>query len=313
VKADKTVSAVSSVAEVLHPTTFTRGQDMISKILRAALLAGVALAGATPTMANNAWGNYHWAKTGSTLPLKVNTAVTSQWTSYVGFAITTDWNGRSLLRLTNQSAPGGTSAKRCSPITGQVLVCNDSYGNRGWLGIASITADASSHITSGTTKLNDSYFNTAQYNKPEWRAMVACQEIGHDFGLGHQDEAFGNVNLGSCMDYTNAPQGGVVGGFNYGPSKEHPNTHDTDELNIIYGHADGYTTSTAATNFGVRQVGKAVPQALPAAGETRAEWGTATHRDGKGRPDMFSRSLPGGGKQLTHVFWALDATGHEAD
>ena len=291
---------------------------MIQKFARAALFAGAALGLATAAGATHSWGNYHWAKTGATLPLKVNTAVTSQWTNYVGIAITSDWDGRSVLRLTGQAAPAGTSAKRCSPITGQVLVCNDSYGNRGWLGIASITADSSSHITSGTTKLNDSYFNTASYNKPEWRAMVACQEIGHDFGLGHQDEVFGNRNLGSCMDYTNAPQGGFYNGFDYGPSNQHPDgftTHDADELNIMYAHTDSYATSFAAvaTNFGVRAVGGAAPQGRPDPGDGPAQWGTPVSRDGKGRSDVFVRRLPNGERQITHVLWAPTATGHEAD
>ena len=288
---------------------------MVRKLLRAALIAGVAITVSTPADATHAWGNYHWARTGTTsgsLVLKVNKQITSVWTTSVSTAIT-DWNGRSVLTLAGQIAPAGTSAKRCSPITGQILVCNDSYGQRGWLGLASITADSSSHITSGTTKLNDSYFSTAAYDKPEWRSLVACQEIGHDFGLGHQDEAFGNVNLGTCMDYTNAPAGGTVGGFNYGPSNTHLNQHDTDELNIIYGHGDSYTTTPAATNFGVRQVGHAVPQALPDPGNTAAEWGTPVHRDGKGRADLFVRPLPNGGKMLTHVFWALDAKGNEAN
>jgi hypothetical protein len=284
---------------------------MVRKLLRAALIAGVAITVSTPADATHAWGNYHWARTG-TLALKVNKQITSVWTTSVNTAIS-DWNGRSVLSLTGPIAPAGTSAKRCSPITGQVLVCNDSYGQRGWLGIASITADSSSHITSGTTKLNDSYFSSGSYNTPAWRALVACQEIGHDFGLGHQDEVFGNYNLGTCMDYTNAPAGGTVGGFNYGPSNEHPNQHDTDELNIIYGHTDTYTTTLAATNFGVRQVGHAVPQALPDPGNTAAEWGTPVHRDGKGRADLFVRPLPTGGKMLTHVFWALDAKGNEAN
>ena len=116
------------------------------------------------------------------------------------------------------------------------------------------------------------------------------------------------------MDYTNAPAGGNVGGFDYGVSNEHPNAHDTQELNAIYGsHTDSYTTTTASTNFGIRQVGQAGPSEPAAPGDTAREWGSAIHRDGKGRPDMFVRPLPGGGKMLTHVFWALEAKGTEAN
>jgi hypothetical protein len=43
-----------------------------------------------------------------------------------------------------------------------------------------------------------------------------------------------------------------------------------------------------------------------------ADWGTPVHRDGKGRPDVFVKSLGGGHKVITHVFWALEAKGTEA-
>jgi hypothetical protein len=42
-----------------------------------------------------------------------------------------------------------------------------------------------------------------------------------------------------------------------------------------------------------------------------AEWGRAIHTDAKGRPDVFLRQVDGL-KMLTHVFWALEATGAEA-
>ena len=275
---------------------------------RVALAACVALGALVPASATNSWGGYHWAGNGSNLTLKVNKAITSQWTASVNTAIA-DWDASNELTLINQNAPAGTNAKKCSPIAGQILVCNSAYGQRGWLGIASIWL-TSGHISQATTKLNDSYFNLAQYNTPAWRALVACQEIGHDFGLDHQDEAFGPPNLGTCMDYTNDPDGGGA----YGPSNEHPNSHDYQELNIIYNHDDGFTTATASTNFGIRQVGQPVPQSSSDAGvgDTMASWGRALHRDAKGRPDVFVRDLGGGRKVLSHVFWALEAKGNEA-
>ena len=68
-------------------------------------------------------------------------------------------------------------------------------------------------------KLNDTYFNTSTYNTEAWRNLVSCQEVGHTFGLDHQDENFNNPNLGTCMDYTNDPS-----------SNQHPNQHDYDHL-----------------------------------------------------------------------------------
>jgi hypothetical protein len=277
---------------------------------RLALATSSALVALTPASATNSWNGYHWAGNGQNLTVMVNTSITSQWDASVGTSIS-DWNKSTELTLNSQSA--SVDPKKCSPIAGQVLVCNASYGRRGWLGIASIWLQSGTkHITQATTKLNDSYFNSAPYNSAPWRALVACQEIGHDWGLDHQDETFSNVNLGTCMDYTNAPAGGVVNGFNYGPSNEHPNTHDYNELNIIYNHDDGYTTTIQSTAFAIRQVGKAVPQrpSSEAIGDSPAEWGRAIHFDKLGRPDVFLKDLGSGEKAVTHVLWAIGERPH---
>lgn len=275
---------------------------MKKSMFRVALVAGVAVSALTPAIASHSWGSYHWAGDGTNLTLKVNKAITSQWTTYVNDAIG-DWDQSTELTLVNQNAPAGTNTKKCTPIAGQILVCNAAYGQRGWLGIANIWL-SNGHISQGTTKLNDSYFNQAQYNTPAWRNVVSCQEIGHDLGLNHVDENFSNPNQGTCMDYTNDPDGGG----SYGPSNEHPNTHDYDMLEAIYNHNDGFTTSTASTNFGIRAVGQRPPAPIPAeqaVGDSVAEWGRAIHRDGQGRPDLFVKELGPGRKVLTHVIWAV--------
>lgn len=270
---------------------------------RVALAAAAATIALLPASATNSWGGYHWAGDGQNVTLKVNTAIASQWNTSVGNA-RDDWNQSTELTLSTLN-PVSVSAKRCNPIAGQILVCNAAYGQRGWLGIATIWLQSGTkHITQATTKLNDSYHNYAPYNRPEWRALVACQEIGHDFGLDHQDENFDNPNLGTCMDYTSNPLGP--------PANTSPNAHDYDELKLIYNHDDGYTTATASTNFGIRQVGRAAPATLPSEGigDSPAEWGRAIHRDALGRPDVFVKDFGGGQRALTHVFWALDARPH---
>ena len=68
-----------------------------------------------------------------------------------------------------------------------------------------------------------------------------CQEIAHGYGLDHQDENHYNKNLGSCMDYTADPNGGVYNNFDYGPSNEHPDAHDFAQLGTIYSHTDSAT------------------------------------------------------------------------
>jgi hypothetical protein len=272
---------------------------------RVALAACVAFAGAVPASADHSWGNYHWARTANPLTLKINEALTSNWEPYLQVAMN-DWAASTVLNF-NPASPvsSNASAKRCNPIAGQILVCNAQYGQRGWLGIASIWANGD-HITQGTTKLNDTYFNMAQYNTPAWRQFVTCQEIGHDFGLDHQDENFSNANLGTCMDYTNNPS-----------TNQHPNAHDFEQLETMYAHLDSTNTATGAavpTNFGLREVGKPAPQQDGDAGvgDTMADWGQAVGRDGKGRPDTFVKALGNGRKVITHVLWAPDAKGTEA-
>lgn len=269
-------------------------------IVRAALLSCAALA-VGPAMANHSWGGYHWNKTGSEVELDVMKSISSQWTTSVTGAIA-DWHASTVLKL--NGLPSSANAKKCSPIAGKVLVCNAAYGPRGWLGIASIWL-SNGHISQGTTKLNDSYFNTSTYNTPAWRELVACQEIGHDFGLDHQDETFNNRNLGTCMDYTNVPNGGVVGNFDYGPDNRQPNAHDYEQLESIYGH-----THAAQTNFAIREVGKPAQAGGGAAneapaGDSPAEWGRAVHFDGQGRPDVYVKEIAPGRKMITHVFWAI--------
>ena len=279
---------------------------MSMKIVRAALLSCAVLA-VGPAMASHAWGGYHWARTSNPLKLTVERQLTSVWVSSYNGAVS-DWDQSTALALTPAGNNAGTDPKKCTAITGKVLVCNSAYGKRGWLGIATIWASGS-HITKATTKLNDSYHGSPPYNTPEWRNFVTCQEIGHDFGLAHQDENFNNANLGSCMDYTNSPG-----------TNQHPNSHDYQQLTTIYSHLDSSNTSTTqTTKFGVRVPGQA-PIAPPglneAAGDSPAEWGRAIHNDGQGRPDVYVQDLGGGRKKITHVLWAIGegpAGGHHDD
>lgn len=267
------------------------------------LLIGASLIGlvAAPAIANHQWGNYHWARSSNPLTLTVNVAVGSQWDTSVNGAIA-DWDQSSVLDLTT-ATPGGINARKCDPISGQIVVCADAYGQRGWLGIASIWASGD-HITQGTTKLNDSYYvSGGYYDTPAWRALVACQEIGHDFGLGHQDENFSNPNLNTCMDYTNNPE-----------SNQHPNQHDYDLLATMYSHLDGgggggggggncnpkSPKCSGQDAFTFRTVGQPHPDQGAAA---TGSWGQAVGFDHAGRPNTFLLDLGNGNRRITHVFW----------
>ena len=138
----------------------------------------------------------------------------------------------------------------------------------------------------GTTKLNDTYFNQAQYNTPAWRAFVACPEWPRQ--VDHQDEAFGPPNLGTCMDYTNDPDGGGA----CSPSNEHPNAHDYAMLNTIYNHDDGFDVdgfdqlrhpcgwTRAASRSPIRRSARRQPGRM---GPGPSRWA--------GRPDVFGNWL----------------------
>lgn len=170
---------------------------------------------------------------------------------------------------------------------GKDRICNAAYGNNGWLGLAQVWAYSDGHIAQGIVKLNDTYFNTSTYNTPAWRNLVMCQEVGHTLGLGHTDENFFNVNdEGTCMDYTSAPAGGVVNGFDYGLSNEHPNTHDYNMLldAIMYGHTDSTNTTTSSIDGGGK--GRPLTVGQDTDLDDPSAWGKAVKKDARGKNSL---------------------------
>lgn len=250
------------------------------------LVAGFVLAvGVTATLsADHALGNYHWGRTSNPFTLLAGDNVSAVWDSYLGVAAY-DWTQSAVLDVV--VVTGTKNPRTCKPTVGAIEVCSAEYGKNGWLGIAQIWAKGD-HITQAVTKVNDTYFKTTTYNTPAWRQLVMCQEVGHDFGLDHQDEDFSNPNLGSCMDYTSDPS-----------TNQHPNTHDYEELGIIYAHNDTSTTVGAS----------ALPKAMPPAMgqidfDTPGQWGRLVSSSANGRSQVFELDFGQGNKVITHVFWA---------
>ena len=66
---------------------------------------------------------------------------------------------------------------------------------------------------------------------------MTCQEIGHDYGLGHQDEDFSTDATSSCMEYTSIPAG-----------NEHPDAHDYNQLLSVYNHIDSAAAAAPSKN-----------------------------------------------------------------
>ena len=202
---------------------------MKSKIY-VAFIAAIALFAAmtfpTGTSANHSWNGYHWARTSNPFNLKVVDSNTTDWDDNLN-AANAAWGSSSVLNMLYEAGDSTSRArKRCVMITGRVHSCNAAYGNNGWLGLASINISGS-HITQGSSKMNDSYFAGGGYTETN-RQHVMCQEIGHTLGLDHQSTS--GADLNTCMDYANALD------------NPNPNQHDYDELVSIYSHLDSTTT-----------------------------------------------------------------------
>ena len=219
--------------------------------------------------------------------MKLGDNVSAAWDTHLG-AASADWSVSSVL-----DAPvvaGKTNAKNCRPVNGRVEVCDSKYGNNGWLGIAQVWVSGQ-HIAQGTVKLNDTYFNAGKYNTPAWRRFVVCQEVGHTFGLDHQDETFDNPNLGTCMDYTDDPDGTAKAQL----GNLLPNAHDFEELAVIYGHADASGTALAAAGASSgAEIGSDDPSG----------WGREVRRSSDGRGSAYHRDLGRGQGIFTFVIWA---------
>lgn len=258
----------------------------VLSILSVSTLASVA-------SATHSWGGYHWARTVNPLSVKLVDNVSTNWDTNLNTS-STDWSAFPAVLKTTVT-PGNIDPRKCRPQLGLVEVCNSKYGNNGWLGIASIWVNGN-HITQGTVKMNDTYFNTAKYNTPAWKQLVMCQEIGHTFGLNHQDEIFTNTNLGTCMDYTNDPDGTILAQFD----NQHPNAHDYDMLAAIYTHLDSFTT-TLNSVFSTRGSSKVNDEIDTS---DKEEWGEEIKKSGDGKGSMHERDLGKGEKLFTFVVWA---------
>jgi hypothetical protein len=239
-------------------------------VLATAALASGALA--STAAASHSWNGYHWARQSNPFTVKLGDNVTTAWDAYLRTA-SGDWSADTGGNPLNTTVVAGTTTgKQCRAAVGRVEVCNAAYGNRGWLGVASISVNGS-HITQGTAKMNDTYYSTAKYNTPFWRGAVMCQEVGHTFGLDHQDES--GADLHTCMDYATNPDA----------DNTHPNRHDYDELALIYSHLDGSTTIGLSAKAGAK------PYRID-------------RRDNR-RTSKIVEHFADGSKRITFIYWAV--------
>ena len=241
----------------------------------------------TVAYATHSWNGYHWARTTRQFTLKLGDNLTSSdWKSHLAQS-SADWNSGNSAVLT---AIVAGSSRRCSAVAGTTQVCNSAYGNTGWLGLASISITSGSHITQGTAKMNDTYFNTSTYNNANEREHVMCQEVAHTFGLDHQSTT--GASLNTCMDYfsnTGANAGSTL--------STKPNAHDFQELNIVYTHLDSSTTVAAMD-----------PVAASASEITDdpSSWGGLMGQSDDGRSSHYEKYNSDGSKTVTHVYWTQE-------
>lgn len=269
-----------------------------TSLLVATALAAAGLAGQiSSAYAEHSWGSYHWERSANPETINLGDNLGAKWKpsgkpAYLTTA-SVEWNKEhpDYPKVIDTTISAGASNRNCKPTSGRVEVCSAKYGFNGWLGLAQIWISGG-HITQGAAKLNDSYFDTKTYNKPEWRNLVMCQEVAHTFGLDHQDVTFDKPNLGSCMDYTNNPLGP--------PTNEFPNEHDFEQLATIYG---SHTDSTAITAKSV----KGFEFAKWIADDFESDWGRPVAFTSKGQPHLFVKELGGTDKRITHVLWTEDA------
>ena len=123
-----------------------------------------------------------------------------------------------------------------------------------------------------------------------------CQEVAHTFGLDHQDENFGNRNLGTCMDYTSDPAGSI----NVQLANESPNDHDYEQLEQMY-----YTASSEEEPTGEScnpRSPKCSSADLPRL--TRGDWGRLI--SGRGGIEIYEKNLDNGYRVVTHVTWTIE-------
>ena len=251
----------------------------INKVRFVVMIGMILMLAAMPLSAGatHAWGNYHWARTANPFTIKVVDSMTTNWDDNLDIAIS-DWDASSVMNLTKEAGSDASNVrKRCAAVSGKVHACNANYGFNGWLGLAQIWASGS-HITQGTAKMNDSYLASSSYTETN-RQHVICQEIGHDWGLTHQDES--GADLNTCMDYSSALD------------NPHPNAHDYEELGIIYAHLDS-TTTIAAAPAGF----------LNADVHAQENWGEKLSESADGRTALFVRDFGNGFKIFTFVTWA---------
>jgi hypothetical protein len=292
-----------------------------------------------PTLANHAWGTYHWkGTTPNTRNFTVGDNVSGDWDLRLQQA-ESDWEnpdtvvsnqynlwyaGSLALRdhptgdtskvppsewkgtppVTMDVVPG-SAGSNCSPVAGTIQVCAANYGSNGWMGLAQIWV-SQKHITQATAKMNDYYFTDVYYSQfgdQADAALAADQQLVMCQEIAH---GFGLTHNDENFGNTNTGTCMDYGNTPWGD--EHPNYHDYDQLAAIYAHSDSTSTKGGGKKGAAPADEAASERPL---GPNPEDWGQVIEYDGKGRPSHFRKDLGEGRMVFTFVIYADHASGVE--
>ena len=215
---------------------------MISRALRLAFTGMALVVPAVVTaLPVQSWNGYRWGRVGA-IQIALGNNYSENWKPFIATAIG-EWN--SATDVGYASAAGQAAASACNMVYGTVQVCSGNYGQTGWVGYTNVST-SSGYIVQAMIRLNDYYFTQPRYNTYAWRAETVCQELGNALGLQDSDHNFGNVNTGSCMDYSRDPSG--TAGTNGTLANIQPSSSDLTNLNAIYAVPGG--RQVAASELG---------------------------------------------------------------
>ena len=265
---------------------------------------------AVPVFASHGWSTYHWPRSTAEASITIYRSLTvttySNWPDHLQKSVYGDpanpntsnrrgWNDSSVLALSIvSSATDSTTRYNCSPSTGTIRVCNYAYGSTGWAGLAQVWPDSGGHIQRANTKVNDTYMGSTSNNP--WRRHVMCQEVGHDFGLGHTSENGSSQN--TCMDYYKNTS-------NSDWTSTGPNQHDFDQLRVQH-HAMVSPGPGDLFAMSLRDPGPIDEIDM----NEPWQWGSPFAWDDEGRPVAFVLDRTpneSGDEVITRVTWAINA------
>lgn len=174
-----------------------------SGIWVAVLAVAITLGFAGGAWASHKWGCWKYAN----YTINWYNGAAGVWGGYWSQETLTDsnsWHNYTDLAITQVFAHGATDHANCYA---------GAYGANGWLGLAQIVGYSGCTVKDGHAYLNTSYLNGYSTTA---RKHVACQEVGHLWGLNHNHSS--NI---TCMNdwILSAPQ---------------PNSHDQALINSTY-------------------------------------------------------------------------------